>query len=318
MREGILKNRLFIVIAMLSFGLFGLTQRNDWYEPALELPAGWMELGRMPNRPVRVDAHVRFKAPQPLRAASVALAWNVEDSLNYRYARIRVPAQADGIYMSCSSLCIGEMHKGIDRTIDEYELASDYGYVSMRLIYDGFSARLRLKDEAYPVEYDVDGAGGVWMLCDTPIFCRRLTALGSESVALERAKVENPDSLLAAVAASADANEGIWEYLDRDIRAGAATLGGLYRLATVKNTQGKYDVVYLGGAEDNASRWEPLMLKGELSPTIFTGHFDLRWIDSSGTVLERECNAQLDPNGAILTFRFPLQDSQLRFRRVVK
>lgn len=57
------------------------------------------------------------------------------------------------------------------------------------------------------------------------------------------------------------------------------------------------------------------MVKGRLRPTGFAGNFDLEWLDSTGSVASSENYADLDSSSGILSLRFPLLESTLRFRR---
>lgn len=122
-------------------------------------------------------------------------------------------------------------------------------------------------------------------------------------------------ALTDSLRVSANRYEGIWESLDRDNDPRYARQGGRYLLATVDNGHGAYDIVYLGGAEVNASFWRPGMLKGRMKPTIFTDRFDLEWFDSSGKpVTPGDCEAKVE-QGAILVVHFPLLKTTLRFSR---
>ncbi len=58
-----------------------------------------------------------------------------------------------------------------------------------------------------------------------------------------------------------------------------------------------------------------MMLKGRLKPTIFVGHYDLEWIDSTFAPIDRDIHATIT-DGAILTLSFPLLKTTLRFSRM--
>lgn len=324
--------RLIFAILTLSASSFGnaialamppdtdsvaaVAQRNDWYEPCVMIDDRVCELGIMPINPLNVDAHIRVRQPEPYKNTTVTLAWNAADTLNYAYARLGLTGHDDDIYLGKTVLTLGSVTDGVDSPTEQHAFDPSAGYESVRLVYDGFSARIITAGGAHTVEYDKSGPGRILMLADSPVMCQRLTALGTPSQPIRHALTQNADSLCSALASSTDKMEGIWEYMDRDISPGAATLGGRYRLATAKSADGGYDIIYLGGAEINPGQWPPLSIKGHLTPTIFTGNCDLRWTDANGLILERECNAQLDPNGAILTLRFPLQKAQIRLRRI--
>lgn len=116
--------------------------------------------------------------------------------------------------------------------------------------------------------------------------------------------------------------EGVWNYFDRDNDPLWAVPGGTYRLAVVRNdgnagdgeTGIGYDIIYISGAETRASRWRCGMLKGRLRPTRFEGNYDLEWYDSEMVDMGRECYAELT-GSELLTFRFPLFRSSMRFAR---
>lgn len=118
---------------------------------------------------------------------------------------------------------------------------------------------------------------------------------------------------------------GIWDFLDRDTDSGWAEPGGMYRLAVVphidtenceyKGRQPVYDVLYLGGATVDASRWTPGMVKARLYATPFENHYDVVWFDARMAWMGAEVSADfISP--AILAFHFPLHKSHMRFTRV--
>lgn len=112
-----------------------------------------------------------------------------------------------------------------------------------------------------------------------------------------------------------DPVEGFWKYLDRQNNPRYARPGGSYTLAVVADGEGGYDIIYISGAEVYADRWHEGMIKGHLRPTIFEGHYDLEWVDSTFTVHDRELSAQFDSAG-ILTLNFPLLKTQIRLSRL--
>lgn len=109
--------------------------------------------------------------------------------------------------------------------------------------------------------------------------------------------------------------EGFWGYLDRATDDRYTRLGGKYQLAVVANNDDGYDIIYLGGAVTGASKWREGMRKGRLKPTVFQNNFDMEWNDATMRSHDDELSAQLTDN-SILTFSFPLYESQLRFFRV--
>ncbi len=144
---------------------------------------------------------------------------------------------------------------------------------------------------------------------------------------------------LTAHMANAVGCEGLWEFLDRDTNTKIALPGGFYKLAVVKHTpspttdsskatdnetthllDGKtpiYDIIYISGAQENATSWQTGMLKGRLYPTIFVNHFALEWFDAHMERITDEISADITDN-AILQLNFPIYQAQMRFSRVAK
>lgn len=107
-----------------------------------------------------------------------------------------------------------------------------------------------------------------------------------------------------------DANEGFWNYLDRDNNPQWARIGGRYRLALL--SLGKdYLVLYIGGAEVNKTQWNECMVKGRLKATNFENHYDVEWYDSSFELIKKDIYANI--NNSILAIDFPIYKSSLRF-----
>lgn len=114
-------------------------------------------------------------------------------------------------------------------------------------------------------------------------------------------------------ASSTDPKEGYWVYLDRNTDDNRARLGGIYRIALVRSGH-DYKIYYISGAEVNPDAWQPGMLKGELSATIFSNQFDAVWYDSLFEPISREVHARFD-DSSVLTIDFPLYGSQIRFSK---
>ncbi|MBE6316954.1 MAG: hypothetical protein E7078_10010 [Bacteroidales bacterium] len=122
-------------------------------------------------------------------------------------------------------------------------------------------------------------------------------------------------SLDEYLAQSADPVEGYWRYLDRDMQDEWLRLGGRYTLAIVRSDDG-YDLIYIDGAQVKKSMWEPGMLKGHLTPTHFTGNYDLMWIDATMEPIDKDAYATVE-NGIILTLNFPVYKSQVRLSKII-
>lgn len=123
------------------------------------------------------------------------------------------------------------------------------------------------------------------------------------------------ETLEKHLAQSTDPIEGFWQYLDRDMDDKTLRLGGKYTIAIVKNEDG-YDIIYINGATVKKSNWKPYMLKGHMETTIFSNVYKGSWIDTSFREINDDVQANVE-NGVILTFRFPVFKSQLRFSKVL-
>ena len=113
-----------------------------------------------------------------------------------------------------------------------------------------------------------------------------------------------------------DQLEGYWDYLDRKTTPRRAREGGRYTLAVVKSLDrpGTYDILYVAGARVYSDRWRPAMRKGRLIPTDYVDHYDLEWIDATFVERTTDIHASVE-QASILTLRFPLFESSLRFTR---
>lgn len=124
-----------------------------------------------------------------------------------------------------------------------------------------------------------------------------------------------PESLEQHFAVSDDPIEGFWQYQDRDMEDKWLRLGGRYTLALVASQDG-YDIIYVNGAQVNASQWQTGMVKGHISKTIFDGHYDLSWIDAMLDVISQDAYATLE-NGVLITLHFPIYKSQFRLSKIL-
>ena len=107
---------------------------------------------------------------------------------------------------------------------------------------------------------------------------------------------------------------GIYSVLDYEQDDSYARIGGAYRLAVVPADEG-YDVYYLGGARENASRWNSGMLKARLRSSAFPTVFDVEWRDAEGEWMLQDVQAEHDALAKTLTVKFPYQGSSIRFRK---
>lgn len=152
-------------------------------------------------------------------------------------------------------------------------------------------------------------------------------AIAIERAVLSQSTVEpNPASLLETqwtlealdrhFAQSKNPYEGYWTYLDRDMEDTWLKLGGRYTIALVETTSG-YDLIYIDGAQVKKSLWHPGMKKGEMKNTIFTDNFTGTWIDATLEPISQDVYATFE-SGVILTIKFPVYKSQIRFSKVLE
>lgn len=125
----------------------------------------------------------------------------------------------------------------------------------------------------------------------------------------------NPDALDEYLTASQDPIEGYWKYLDRDMEEKWLRMGGRYTLALVRADDG-YDLLYIEGAQVKKSMWQACMKKGHITGTVFSGNYDLTWIDATMEPIGEDSYATIE-NGLILTLNFPEYKSQVRFAKVL-
>lgn len=108
--------------------------------------------------------------------------------------------------------------------------------------------------------------------------------------------------------------EGFWDYLDGDNDPRRAIAGGRYTLALVDDGAGGYTIIYVGGAKVESDLWRCGMVKGRLTPTIFTNHYDATWIDATFRPIVNDVSVTVE-QGAILSVAFPHYSTVLRFSR---
>lgn len=175
---------------------------------------------------------------------------------------------------------------GIPEKITEIECCSECAMGSMGIVALGIP-----EIELVVSEKVVNNAGGV-------LFPATAAVISKKSLREDAAPVE-----------------GVWEYFDRDNDPAICRLGGSYTLGITSDDDGSLAIVYLGGAEVNASQWKPGMIKGRLVPTPFHNHYNLLWTDATMNPIDEECSATLEPSGT-LRLDFPLLKTTFRLSRV--
>ena len=215
----------------------------------------------------------------------------------------------------------GDVTELAQTTIDKgVSLEDDLNTISVDV--DERSVKVAIgKDELIPVlETDIQRPTG-------PVQVGYLVGPGA-SVSIERAvlTIENGDQVDTSTAwtiqaldeyfaQSDDPVEGYWKYLDRDMQDQWLRMGGRYTLAVVRSGDG-YDLIYIDGAQVKKSLWKPCMLKGHIRKTIFSGNYDLMWIDATMEPISEDTYATIE-NGIILSLYFPVYKSQVRFAKVI-
>lgn len=296
-------------IICILIGMVGRAEVNNF--------SRWHFVDSLPERSEWAVLRAQFVMPRK-SGVSVMMAWNWLDSLNYNVAMAQFGAKnGDDIYGRTVEVSILKMAEGNETQICTKDVTLDDDMFTFRLVYDGFSARLYAgSNQSTFVGVAPFGEGGAMMIsAPADIKCSDASSISMPIDAFSMSSFNSVEALADYLRSSTDKFEGIWEYLDRDINIDKASFGGAYRLATVSNAQDGYDILYLGGAEVNSALWHPLQTKGRIFPTIFIDNFDLEWQDADGKLLKEDNNAQFSQDGSILTLRFPLYRSQLRFSR---
>lgn len=113
-----------------------------------------------------------------------------------------------------------------------------------------------------------------------------------------------------------DPMEGYWTVFDRELEESLLKMGGDYILASLKQGDDYY-FFYLEGASINSQNWKSGDLKAILSPSPFSGIYNVEWIDAMKSPINRDIKAQRG-EGETLTLQFPYQSSKLRLRKLPK
>lgn len=255
-------------------------------------------------------------APAGVRSASVALCWG--DSARFE---VSVPSQGsdDAVYgfTAAYAYCLGDSVIAAGEFADCYPSRQPGMTVKLRqtdgqAYAEAGASRMKVSvplglrfEDAEDIR--IDNPSGLAVLAHT---------IAADTLPAAHTAFEGSvDSLQSYLALSTDVCEGLWRYLDRDNDPRLAVPGGMYRLATVADGYGGYCIVYLGGAESGADYWQPLMVRGHLVKTPFSGNYDLEWLDATGRAAARENYGTIDAASGIMTLTFPLLNSTLRFRR---
>lgn len=122
-----------------------------------------------------------------------------------------------------------------------------------------------------------------------------------------------PGQATATIASIHKPHTALWDYFDQEVDTDYAIAGGDYTLASVDNTDGSIDIIYLSGAAKNADNWQCGMKKGHATPTSIPGRYILEWTDAN--FAPTFSRAYLSFDGDIMLLIFPYHQAQLRFLR---
>lgn len=269
----------------------------------------------MPNAE-RVNIHVRLQRKNK-KPTAFQLLWNIIDDESFNKAIITLPDQRafDDIYVPDGKVEVFEVRKNIETSTLSNTFPVDDIAVSLKIIYDGVSARLYAGTKERTligiVPYDAANGGAVALDLNATMRAVRLTA---EAESYPEPNLIAQEDLMPP----SDVNPilGEWVYLDRDINQSLASLGGKYNLMIITNQNGCYNILISDGANVNKEEWSKQRIKGELTPSGFRGNYDLIWYDAMGRRLDDDNNAQLSDDGSVLTLYFPIYKSQLRFKKI--
>lgn len=272
-----------------------------------------------------LDYHLRL-VPSRNTDAVATIYWNYTDSANCRWARFTVPARlsSHSEFGFESRYTVGLRQNGTDSIIStgqfsgQYPTAQSIGYSAiLRVTPSSAALCLGGKEiaERIPVDFRHTLPGAIGYECTHPLEELVNAVHATELKVLEPSHITEIGELKAHIARSTDPAEAFWTYLDRDTPPASASLGGFYTLATVKEPDGTYSVIYIDGASAASTAWKPMMLKGRLHPTIFKDHYNLEWIQPSGTVLDTDTSADIILNGSVLRLNFPLNNASVRFQK---
>ncbi len=270
-----------------------------------------------------IDLHYRVK-PKSSNPSNFGIAWNYIDSLNYCYATLStLGAAMEDSWGDYIELKIGVISDEQDSLICSETISCNYNLhsqgISILLSAGESGAVLEVGskevDHRYEIPFNYSTGNQIKVWSDDYVQILRNDFKHKSFAPAKFANIQSIDALLEYLRSSKDLNEGLWTYFDRNTDPLLAQMGGSYNIATVKNDSG-YDIVYISGASVNVQEWQPLRIKGYITPATFPGSFDLTWIEPSGQILNYETSATI--SGDLIEFRFPHWESSVRFRRIVQ
>ena len=274
---------------------------------------------------ITIEARCAFRGKNTHRLRRWRLTWDSPDSTFSRWAELQCDMAniVDGVDNPKSSLIIGENTHGNDSITHRTEIASgidtDGGFNSILVEWNDGRARF------------FAGARGLQFVCEIPADTEphgRCGITSNDNIEIQNLLMESipqkstplltgmtPEQINELATEQPNKPTGIWEYLDRENDPAKARPGGRYTLAVIETVQdGVYNIIYMGGAQVNAPRWQHGMLKGTLRATPFEGHYVMTWYDAMMEPIEHDLHADMT-NRALLALHFPLMQTIMRFCR---
>lgn len=320
-------NRL-ILLALISLTIsLSATSREIYNSPAVAVSPGVVALDTLPPFFNSLDYHYRVEIPRNCTDASWSITLTYNDSSTTVINANRIGSSSDDVLyglplsinvsnFSANRLSANfsdyDIVKDIDPTVDSWSMTLTQNPEDNSAIC---SIGQRAPLLSFPIE--TEGLKSITASTDSKLRLARLSMFVSEGDSLKSSFITSIDHLKTVLADSHNSAEGLWRYLDRDTDLRKLNLGANYMLATVTAPDGSIEILYLGHSGDastNLKRWQPLMIKGRLTPTIFIGHYDLVWYDAFGSKIIYETSADII-DGAILKVNFPTQGGSVRFQK---
>lgn len=265
--------------------------------------------------------HLRI-TPKRFTKASFELRWNKLDSVNFSFARITTfgqgladnnPLQVAIGFRSAAGDSIYQVHDFADLH-DPQELGLS-AVLDVSPAGALLSVGVRSAAAEIPVAFDIAARGVIEAAAPSNAQILRDDFTVSYLPDPQQAPFASVNDLCQYLAASTDPAEGLWTYFDRVTVSGISAIGGYYTIATVARPDSSdYIIIYIAGAESNAHLWQPLQIKGTLTPATFPGAFDLCWIQPSLAPITFEASATID--GDLLSLAFPHWKTSMRMRRI--
>lgn len=303
-----------IIVAMVM-SCTAMAARSVWYTTPVEVAAG-----RSTIDSVGVDAqwgrvHVRASGHK------WGVRWNETSDGRYVEARLEIIPSNDILYSAVCCVQIAEYQDNNCKMIYTGELPDVIdadGSNSIKVTFGRDAAKVYVGSDVATLVATAPSClqkGTVSIVADEALKCECVEVVSRQQPMLQLWGSGDEDELMEVLSASSDPIETVWAYLDSDIDGAMAAIGGRYKLATVSNGDG-YDIVYLSGAKVNQGIWQPVTVKGVLTPSVFKDHYDLTWYSASGTCLNEDVYATFSDDYGILTLRFPVIKATLRFARL--